>query len=281
LKQSKKKIAEGSLVKVRQALWVDTTELVLDLDPCISCELCRQVCPMEAISLTRKGERTVPWIDEEQCSLCGLCSAFCPARAITMFRRNSWKGTEEEMTPILDVGGIPHFSSGMALDASLCPQGCDKCVDACPRSALTSTGQGVALERDRCLSCSHCAEACPVPGAIRVTPLFDGDIRADAGKCPIGCDRCVDACPTRCFTRVPGRGVSVETRHCICCGACLVACFYGAIDLTRLRISTDTPGFSAVWTRAVDRLLSENARFLAQSEASLDRLSALLKESKL
>jgi 4Fe-4S ferredoxin len=281
LRQSKKKTADDRFIKVTQALWVDTLELILGIDPCIGCELCRQVCSTEAVTLKRQGERTVPWIDQERCSLCGLCAAFCPARAIRLFRRNSWKGTEEEVTPILGAGGIPHFSSGMTLDSSLCPQRCDKCVGACPRSALSFTGQGVVLDRDRCLSCSHCAEACPVPGAITVTPLFEGDINVDAGKCPLGCDRCVDACPTRCFARVPGRGVKVDARHCICCGACLVACFYGAIDLTRLRIMTDTPGFSAVWTRAVDRLLSENARFLAQSEASFVRLASLLKESKL
>ena len=73
----------------------------------------------------------------------------------------------------------------------------------------------------------------------------------------------------------------MDARHCICCGACLVACFYGAIDLTRLRVITDTDGYSAVWSRAIDRLLSQNRRYLAQSEGSLKKLTELLRDSKL
>jgi len=281
LRQSKKKTVDDRFIRVTQALWVDTLELIIDVDPCIGCELCRQVCPKEALGLSKQGGRTVPYVNLETCSLCGLCATFCPTRAIKMVSRNTWKGTEVEVTPILDVGGVPHFSTGMKLDTSLCAEGCDKCIDPCPRDALSMTEKGVVLNRGVCLSCAHCQDACPVEGAISVTGLFEGGIEVDASKCPLGCDGCVDACPTRCFTRVPGRGVKVDSRHCVCCGACLVACFYGAVDLTRLRIRTVAPGFSAVWSRAVDRLLSENARFLAQSESSLKRLRGLVEESKL
>jgi 4Fe-4S ferredoxin len=279
-KTRKTKQMDGRVVRIVQKLWVDSMELSLDLDPCIGCELCRQVCPTEAITLKKEDGRTVPWVDTEKCSLCGLCATFCPADAVKLTARNTWKGTEEEVTPILDVGGVPHFSKGMTLDVSLCPPGCCECVSACPREALSVGEPGVVLDRRRCLSCSHCEAACPVEGAIVVKRLFEGTISVDTGKCPVGCDMCVGSCPTHCFQEKQ-RGVAVDPRHCICCGACLVACFYGAIDLTRLRLLSSGDGYSAVWSRAVDRLLSETSRYLSQSEGSRKRLNALLKESKL
>ena len=281
MRKSLSKRADGRFVTICQKLWVDSIELTFDLEPCVGCELCRQVCPKEAISLKKDGSRTVPWIEAERCSLCGLCATFCPAKAVRMVAKNSLKETESEITPILDVHGVPHFSKGMKLETSLCPPGCDTCVGACPREALIIGEGGVALDRSRCLSCAHCEDACPVPVAIEVTPLFEGTINVDTAKCPVGCDHCVASCPTRCFEPASGRGVTVDARHCICCGACLVACFYGAIDLTRLRVLTDTDGYSAVWSRAIDRLLSQNRRYLAQSEGSVKKLTELLRKSKL
>jgi 4Fe-4S ferredoxin len=281
-RQSKKKTADKHLVRITQQMWVDSMELSFELDPCIGCELCRQVCPREAITLKKWGGNiTQPFIDPEECSLCGLCATFCPTNAVKLVARNSLKGTEEEVTPILDVGGVPHFSMGMKLDTSLCPEGCDECVQVCPREAMVFSEGKVHLDRSRCLSCSHCQDACPVEGAIKVTRLFEGTIAVDTDKCPVGCDMCVASCPTHCFREARTRGVYVDPRHCICCGACLVACFYGAIDLTRLRLIASQDGYSAVWSRAVDNLLSENRRSLAQNETSLKKLTKLLKDSKL
>jgi len=278
-------------VTVSRTLWVDKLVLTIDLEECIGCELCRKACPKEAIALRKRpdrfaeskfhGRRSIPLVDEDKCSMCGLCSAFCPTGAIQLAKKNSMQGTEEEIVPILDVGGIPHFSKGMNLDTSLCPPGCSECAGACPRNALSVEEGRIKLDRNRCLSCSHCEAACPVPGAITVTPLFEGEIRVNTDKCPVGCDQCVKACPTGCYVPMTSRGVTVDPRHCICCGACLVACFYGAIDLTRLRLQARDDGYSAVWSRAVDLLLSENARFLRQSEGGLSRVTEMLKKSRL
>lgn len=281
MRRTKTKREDEDAIRIRQALWVEEYVLTFDKRTCIGCELCRQACPKEAITLKVEASRAVPEVDEEACSFCGLCTAFCPVNAVSMVYRNTWKGTEEEVRPILDVGGIPHFSRGMELDASLCPPGCDLCVKACPREALRVEASGVVLDRGRCLSCAHCADACPIEGAIRVTRLFEGTIEVEVEKCPPGCDLCVRACPTLSYTPLEERGVRVDSRHCIACGACLVACPHGAIDLTRLRLRSEEDGYSAVWSRAVDRLLSENARFLMHNEGSLYQLVEMLRKSRL
>lgn len=290
VKGTRKKESE-KYTTVTRTLWVDKLVLTIDLEKCIGCELCRKVCPKEAVALRKRadkyaeskfhGRRSLPLVDEETCSMCGLCASFCPVKAITLSKRNSMHGTEEDIVPILDVGGIPHFSRGMELDSSLCPPGCSDCVGACPRQALTVEEGEIKLDRSRCLSCAHCHAVCPVEGAITVTPLFDGKIVLSTERCPVGCDACVKACPTGCYTSLPIRGVTVDSRHCICCGACLVACFFGAIDLTRLRIRSVADGYSAVWSRAIDNLLCENARFLRQSDGSLNRITEILKKSRL
>jgi len=283
-KSVKSKKESGSRLVVTQSLWVDSMTLTLDREVCIGCDLCRQVCPKEAValSLTRGDHEfsTTPDIDEQKCSMCGLCVAFCPVNAVRLVTRNTWKGTESEVSPILDVGGVPHFSKGMELDASLCPPGCDLCANACPRQALLRSEGGVTLDRERCLSCAHCEAVCPVPGAAKVTRLFDGAVEVDVDGCPEGCELCLTACPTRCYTALSTKGVEVDPRHCICCGACLVACPHGAIDLTRLRLHCAGDGFSAVWSRAVDRLLSENSRFLQQNETNYVKLTEMLRRSR-
>jgi 4Fe-4S ferredoxin len=277
----KKKTVDAHRLEVVQSTWVDTLTLAFDRDACIGCDLCRRVCPKEAVSLVVGADGAVPDVDAEACSLCGLCATFCPVGAVRVVAGNTWRDTEEDRRPLLDVGGMPHFSKGMELDASLCPEGCDLCVGACPRNALAPGKTGVSVDRSRCLSCAHCESACPVPGAIRVTRLFEGGVTVDVRGCQPGCDLCARACPTGCYTTLPEAGVAVDSRFCICCGACLVACPHGAIDLTRLKLRSAGDGYSAVWSRAVDRLLSENARFLQQSEKNYLKLTEMLKSSRL
>jgi 4Fe-4S ferredoxin len=281
LKKEKMKREDHSSIVVTQSLWVDIYILSFDKELCIGCDLCHQVCPKEAISLRAWKGKILPEVDEKKCSLCGLCVTFCPVNAVKLLSRNTWKGTEEEIRPILDQGGIPHFSKGMELNSSLCPPGCDLCVKACPREALTLEKTGLELDRSRCLSCAHCEAACPIEGAIKVTRLFEGSIVVEVEKCEEGCDYCVRVCPTHCYVPLPEKGVKVDSRHCICCGACFVTCPYGAIDLTRMRLRTERDGYSAVWSRAVDRLLSENERFLQQNETSIINLIDILKKSRL
>ena len=274
------KIDEGGKLKIVQHLWVDTTTLCLDKEACIACDLCRQTCPKEAISIYLGEPRPELDIDEDKCSLCSMCVSICPVHAMSMVHVNTWRGTEESIRPLLQYGGIPDFSRGMDLNAAFCPPGCDRCIKACPRQALWLEQGQVRLDRDLCLSCAHCADVCPVEGACQVSRLFEGHIQVNLNKCPPGCNLCVQACPTGCYGVREDHGVTANSRNCICCGACLVACPAGAIDMTRLRVQVGA-GFSAVWSRAVDRLLEEHARFLRHNGGALSRAIEVLKKTRM
>lgn len=47
------------------------------------------------------------------------------------------------------------------IDASKCPPGCQKCVDACPTDAIKQVDGQLQLDLGRCLFCTDCMEACP------------------------------------------------------------------------------------------------------------------------
>jgi len=45
---------------------------------CISCEICRAICPEDAIVMKLQGGQYVPLVDDEECSGCGSCIEICP-----------------------------------------------------------------------------------------------------------------------------------------------------------------------------------------------------------
>ena len=51
---------------------------------CVSCDLCRSLCPPQAISLDGiRGSRPKSFeIDLSSCQSCGLCLDLCPAKAL-------------------------------------------------------------------------------------------------------------------------------------------------------------------------------------------------------
>jgi Ni,Fe-hydrogenase III small subunit/Pyruvate/2-oxoacid:ferredoxin oxidoreductase delta subunit len=53
------------------------------------------------------------------------------------------------------------------IDASKCPDGCQKCAEACPTQAISINGKP-RIDLGRCLFCTDCVSACP-SDAIRYT----------------------------------------------------------------------------------------------------------------
>ncbi len=47
---------------------------------CVSCGICKGVCPTQAIHYEKQDGLYVPAINEEKCTNCGLCQAVCPGK---------------------------------------------------------------------------------------------------------------------------------------------------------------------------------------------------------
>lgn len=69
--------------------------IILDVDKCVLCGLCADVCPVDVISLIPSEEvgggpgGTALLLDEERCIRCALCIERCPPDALSM---GMWKG---------------------------------------------------------------------------------------------------------------------------------------------------------------------------------------------
>ena len=70
--------------------------IILDVDKCVLCGLCADVCPVDVISFIPSeeidpnvGGGTALMLDEERCIRCALCIERCPPDALSM---GLWKG---------------------------------------------------------------------------------------------------------------------------------------------------------------------------------------------
>jgi formate hydrogenlyase subunit 6/NADH:ubiquinone oxidoreductase subunit I len=83
--------------------------IVLDVESCVLCGLCADVCPLDLIALVPSDDiggepgATALLLDESGCIRCALCVDRCPSRALAMGR---WSGAGLlEDVPVL-IGGV-------------------------------------------------------------------------------------------------------------------------------------------------------------------------------
>ena len=68
-----------------------TGRVVIDVERCKGCELCRSACPQDVLALAEelnaKGYRPVVLLDPaHDCTGCALCATVCPDGCITVYR---------------------------------------------------------------------------------------------------------------------------------------------------------------------------------------------------
>ena len=57
-------------------------DITCNLGICLSCEICRAVCPEGAIAMEYNSGQFIPKINYEKCTYCGICKKLCPGISI-------------------------------------------------------------------------------------------------------------------------------------------------------------------------------------------------------
>ncbi|MBA1341559.1 MAG: F(420)H(2) dehydrogenase subunit I [ANME-2 cluster archaeon] len=73
----------------------------LDMDKCVGCGICSQMCPNNVIEIVKSG-KWYPQFDNGHCMFCGLCVDFCPNGALSMtkhFELACWTKAETVYSP--------------------------------------------------------------------------------------------------------------------------------------------------------------------------------------
>ncbi|MHA1380330.1 MAG: 4Fe-4S binding protein [Candidatus Helarchaeota archaeon] len=181
--------------KVKMKLMTTKIELTHDLEKCVGCNICRIVCPKEAIYRGPVGayfrnQTGVPSVifDHDKCSLCGTCDYMCPFGAIslTIDGEKILQLVEEKALPKLEIKLVDMVQEGRKAKSYLegeiefhedfCPGGCGTCEIVCPTGAITykwpkegwEKTRKIEVDKDKCMNCGACVHACPGEGAIEL-----------------------------------------------------------------------------------------------------------------
>ncbi len=192
-----------SEVQLENGRVVERSRVDIDVDKCSFCGECVAICPTHSLSMTINGEPEVPVLKGKAFPYLirtmkvaqVVCEATtdtayidnCPVGAISADVERDAKGQVTAVrnvdvdnslcincTQCMEEGPKGAFTvtkpykGRTFLNVSLCPSGCQACVDVCPTHAMSYDGEKVALDKRLCLFCGACENACPVEGAVRI-----------------------------------------------------------------------------------------------------------------
>lgn len=265
-------------MEIGQVYYAKRFVLTVDRSLCKGCDICRLICPREAITLKpvpkgSDGKVVAPVldIDENKCDFHGICAAACPYSAIEVTQDNL------EGIPVVNKDVFPVLLRDIEIDSEKCEPECKKCEEKCPLGVIsvkfepaTSEEQDerkktsptanftrtvVNVRKDLCVGCQICWIECPA-NAIKVSKFFEGSIRINQELCPDDCHNCLDVCPVNALVLGKDKKVDVNDIYCIYCGACINVCPKPeSLELKRTSVR-HTPVDSGAWNKALEKLTS-------------------------
>lgn len=211
-----------------------------DIEKCIGCGTCEEVCQNNAIDLVPvEGVETVdgdsglrPKIDYGRCCWCALCVDICPTSSLGMSNEYIWIDSEPEVfrfVPGADKKPWDGCSKGYRraegydlLEGQRVPMPMLSFEES--QKTFVEMVQGFSKEQalreaDRCVSCGLCIATCPahmdVPAYIET--IRNGDLKEglriiyEANPLPASCGRiCSHACEDVCAIKHKGDALSIR-----------------------------------------------------------------------
>jgi len=211
-----------------------------DIEKCIGCGTCEEICQNNAIDLvpvegrsSKHGDSGLrPAVDYGRCCWCALCVDICPTGSLGMSNEYVWVDNDPEVfrfVPGAEAKAWDKSDLGYARDEQyrlLEPKRVEMPMlppEESEKSFLEMV-QGYSKEQaekeaDRCLACGICVATCPahmnVPAyieAIREDNVDEGlRITYEANPLPASCGRvCSHACEYSCAMKNDGEAVSIR-----------------------------------------------------------------------
>ncbi len=124
-------------------------------------------------------------------------------------------GEFDTSLPVMDV--LPDACDACPIDKYYVTDLCrhciqHKCVNNCPKQAISIQNNRATIDRDICIECGRCAQSCPYGAIIEI-------IRP-----------CIRACAIGAMTSGPDKRTVIDYDKCVDCGNCRGACPFGALD---------------------------------------------------
>jgi len=256
----KYKTQDKDTLEVGQVMYTKRFVLTLDKNLCKGCEICKLVCPRDAITLVPapdadgKAVAHIVDIDENLCDFHGICAAVCPFSAIKI----TINGTDG--LPAVNAGVFPSLIRDIEVNDKLCERDCKICEDVCPLDVISvQSGPDMAttvdVQREICAGCQICKMECPAD-AVGVSKFIEGSITIAADACPDGCHRCLDVCPVDALGSDDDGKVFAKELYCIYCGACVPVCPVPEALKVERTVFRHTGVESGAWNKGLERITS-------------------------
>lgn len=213
---------------------------VNDIDKCIGCGTCEEICQNEAIDMVEiagrepeKGDSGLrPQIDYGRCCWCALCVDVCPTGSLGMSNDYIWISTDPDewvFKPGVDdkkwkddEKGYRRTDEAWLLDPVMMEMPVlepEVRKDTFEEMALGYTDDRALVEASRCIECGICIQACPthmdIPEyikAIRENRLEDGlQLLYDTNPFSETCGRvCTAHCQDVCALGHNGKPIAIR-----------------------------------------------------------------------
>lgn len=95
-----------------------------------------------------------------------------------------------------------------------------RCQNVCPKNAITIVDKRAVVDKDKCIECGKCTQACPYGAIIKQQRP------------------CVVSCKAGAISMDEDKKATIDNEKCIACGACVYQCPFGAISDKSLVLET-------------------------------------------